>query len=116
AAVRLADIDAAETELGDPRPERLRDRALPLPVAREGRDVFLPEGMGHVEDGALLLTQGEVHLSSHPRRGSELNARYIPTVAGVLQAGPRCFLWRPGRRPHERGRDLRERHACAGPG
>src|SRR5690606_10434994 len=46
AAVRLANIDAAETELGDLRPERLRDRALPLPVAREGRDVFLPEGMG----------------------------------------------------------------------
>ena len=68
------DVDAAKAKLRHLRPERLGDRALPFPVAREGGDVFPAEGMGHVEDGVLLLTQGEVHLSSHSRRGHELNA------------------------------------------
>ena len=62
AAVLFADVDAPEPEQPDLVPELARDGAFSLPRRRMRRDLLLPEGVGHVEDGGLFFAQRKIHV------------------------------------------------------
>jgi hypothetical protein len=61
AACLPADVEPVEAQLRQLRPEFARDRALAIPVAGEGGDVFGAELPCHVEDRDLLFAEYEIH-------------------------------------------------------
>ena len=84
------DVEAAEAQLGQLRPEVAGDRARGLPGAGMGRDVFGPEGARHVEDRRLFLAEREIH-------GRLPRAELLPVIAGRAGQG------KPGLCPGPRG-------------